>query len=817
MEELIKDTEQGILQIPAVALRGLSILPGMVIHFDLNRQKSIYAVEQAMLGEQLLFVVTQKEEAIEEPEAEDLYGVGTVTRLKQMSRLPNGVVRVLVEGTDRGRLLSLREETKEYLFAVVELMPQDAADTDANHKEAMARQLKELFHTYSALNPRSGKILDKKLDTMDNLALIIDSIASGMPLPAAAKQTVLAAETLTERYDFLSSALYNEISIGMIRKDLGEKLQKKVNKNQKDYLLREQMNAIREELGESSTFSDADMFLEKVEKLKADREVKEKLEKEISRFKSLSASSTESAVERTYIETLLEMPWNKLSKENTDMDRAERILEEDHYGLKQVKERILEFLAVRSLKAAQAGKSAHAGKGAHGSKNAPAGKTIYADSPIICLVGPPGTGKSSIAKSVARALSREYVRISLGGVRDEAEIRGHRRTYVGAMPGRIAAGLKQAGVGNPLMLLDEIDKVSSDYKGDVSAALLEVLDGGLNSRFRDHYIELPINLSQVLFIATANDTASIPKPLLDRMELIEVSSYTDNEKFHIAKEHLLKRAYEKHGLEGRLHIGDSAIKAVIEGYTREAGVRGLERRIGEICRKAARELLKVKQEEQEKTVFKVTSRNLEKYLGKAKYTRNPANLTDEAGIVRGLAWTSVGGDTLQIEVNKMPGKGELRLTGQMGDVMKESAMTGLSYVRSVSKAYNIPADTYKKNDFHIHIPEGAVPKDGPSAGITMATALLSALTEIPVKASLAMTGEITLRGRVLPIGGLKEKILAAKIAGIRQVLVPKKNEKDVEEIDAEIKAGMEIIFVERMEEVLQYALAAEGKESGNGN
>lgn len=790
MEEMTTDIKQGILQVPAVALRGLSILPGMVIHFDLNRQKSIYAVEQAMLGEQLLFVVTQKEETTEEPEAEDLYPVGTVTRLKQMSRMPNGIVRVLVEGTDRARLLSLCEETKEYLSAEVELMPQDAADTDENHKEAMARQLRELFHSYSALNPRNGKILDKKLDAMDNLALIIDSIASSMPLPVATKQTVLAAETLTERYDFLSSVLYNEISIGMIRKDLGEKLQKKVNKNQKDYLLREQMNAIREELGENSTFSDADMFLEEVKKLKADKEVKEKLEKEISRFKSLSANSTESAVERTYIETLLEMPWNKCSKENTDMNRAERILDEDHYGLKQVKERILEFLAVRSLKAAKKDKKANT------------------DSPIICLVGPPGTGKSSIAGSVARALSREYVRISLGGVRDEAEIRGHRRTYVGAMPGRIAAGLKQAGVGNPLMLLDEIDKVSSDYKGDVSAALLEVLDGGLNSRFRDHYIELPINLSQVLFIATANSTTGIPKPLLDRMELIEVSSYTDNEKFHIAKEHLLKRAYEKHGLEGRLQIGDSAIKAVIEGYTREAGVRGLERRIGEICRKAARELLKETPQKQEKTVFRVTSRNLEKYLGKAKYTRNPANLTDEVGIVRGLAWTSVGGDTLQIEINKMPGKGELRLTGQMGDVMKESAMTGLSYVRSISKAYGIPADTYKKNDFHIHIPEGAVPKDGPSAGITMATALVSALTGIPVKANLAMTGEITLRGRVLPIGGLKEKILAAKIAGIKQVLVPKKNEKDVEEIDTEIKSGMDIVFVERMEEVLQYALAA---------
>ncbi len=821
MEETVKEIRQNMEQMPAVALRGLSILPGMVIHFDLNRPKSICAVEQAMLGEQLLFVVTQKEEATEEPKQEDLYEVGTVTRVKQMSRMPNGIVRVLVEGTDRARLLSLSEDTKEYLSAFVVRLPQDAADTDERHKEAMTRQLRELYHSYSALHPRSGKILDKKLDSMENLALIIDSITSSLPLPAATKQTILAAETLTERYDFLSDALYNEISVGLIRKELSEKLQKKVNKNQRDYLLREQMNAIREELGENNSISDAELFWEEAKKLKADKEVKDKLEKEISRFKSLSVSSTESAVERTYIETLLEMPWNKVSKENTDMSRAERILEEDHYGLQQVKERILEFLAVRSLKAARAGKTAQTGKAAQTGKTVQTGKAAQTDkaalpeSPIICLVGPPGTGKSSIAKSVARALSREYVRISLGGVRDEAEIRGHRRTYVGAMPGRIAAGLKQAGVGNPLMLLDEIDKVSSDYKGDVSSALLEVLDGGQNSRFRDHYIELPINLSKVLFIATANSTAGIPKPLLDRMELIEVSSYTDNEKFHIAKEHLLQRAYENHGLDdGSLIIGDSAVKAVIEGYTREAGVRGLERKIGEICRKAARELLKAEQKKLEqkktgKTIIKVTVRNLEKYLGKVKYTRNPANVTDEVGIVRGLAWTSVGGDTLQIEVNKMPGKGELRLTGQMGDVMKESAMTGLSYVRSISKAYNIPADTYKKNDFHIHIPEGAVPKDGPSAGITMATALVSALTGIPVKADLAMTGEITLRGRVLPIGGLKEKILAAKIAGIKRVLVPKKNEKDVEEIDAEIKSGVDIIFVEHMEEVLKYALRTE--------
>lgn len=779
------------LKMPAVALRGLCILPGMIIHFDLSREKSIHAVEQAMVGGQLLFVVAQRDESVENPGKEELYGMGTITRLKQMSRLPNGIVRVLVEGQERGRLMDVDSGTADYLLADVQKLSQTENEPDDTQKEAMLRQLKDLFRGYSALNPKNGKILEKKLDLIKNLAVMMDVVTSSLPLSVDSKQKILEAEEIQERYDLLSAILYNEIQIGIIRKDLTEKMQQKVNKNQKDYLLREQMSAIREELGENDAFSDADQFEEAVKKLKADKEVKDKIEKEISRFKSFAGSSSESAVERAYIETLLELPWNKVSKDNTDLDRAERILEEDHYGMEQVKERILEFLAVRSLNGS--GESA-----------------VSADSTIICLVGPPGTGKTSIAKSVARALDKKYVRISLGGVRDEAEIRGHRKTYVGAMPGRIAAGLKQAGVGNPLMLLDEIDKVSNDYKGDTFSALLEVLDGEQNSRFTDHYVEIPLDLSKVLFIATANSTADIPRPLLDRMELIEVNSYTDNEKFHIAKEHLLEKVYRKNGLaDGRLTISDGAIKAIIEGYTREAGVRGLERKIGEICRKAAKELLKKKPDKREDVHIRVTAQNLEKYLGKVKYTRDMANDTDEAGIVRGLAWTSVGGETLQIEVNVMPGKGEVRLTGQMGDVMKESAMTGLSYVRSVSREYHIPADTYRKNDFHIHIPEGAVPKDGPSAGITMATALLSAITGLKVHADVAMTGEITLRGRVLPIGGLKEKILAAKKAGIRKVLVPGKNKKDVEEIPAEIKSGIKICFADRMEEVLKEALIQE--------
>lgn len=779
----MEDTQIKIMEMPAVALRGLTIMPDMIIHFDLSRKKSILAVEHAMLRDQYLFVVTQLDTEEEDPDTEALYEVGTITQVKQVSKLPNGIVRVLVSGESRGRLLSFAEEEKDYLLAQVEAVPKREQELEENVEEAMVREIKELFQQYLQYNPKLGRALLGRLQNMNHLEDLVDQVTMSMPLGYASKQKILEAETLQERYDFLSKILYNEIEIAKVKGELTEKVKSRVDKNQKEYLLREQMAFIRQELGEDESFSDADQFSAAVEKLKAGKEVKEKIRKEISRFKSLSSSSSESAVERAYIETLLELPWDKVSKDNTDIKRAEKILAEQHYGLEQVKERVLEFLAVRSL-------------------------TKAGDSPIICLVGPPGTGKTSIARSVAEALNKKYARISLGGVRDEAEIRGHRKTYVGAMPGRIANALKQAGVKNPLLLLDEIDKVSSDYKGDTSAALLEVLDSEQNCKFRDHYVEIPLDLSEVLFIATANTTSTIPRPLLDRMELIEVTSYTENEKFHIAKEHLMAKQFGKNGMDGgRLNISDNALKTLISGYTREAGVRDLERKIGEICRKAAREILTGKV-----STVKVTAQNLEKYLGKVKFTRDKINTADEVGIVRGLAWTSVGGDTLQIEVNMMPGKGEIELTGQMGDVMKESALTGISYVRSVSKEYKIPSDIFKKNDFHIHIPEGAVPKDGPSAGITMATAILSAITGIPVYANVAMTGEITLRGRALPIGGLKEKVLAAKTAGIKKVLVPVENKKDIEEISREIKSGLEIVFVENMKDVLEHALVKQAEE-----
>ena len=561
-----------------------------------------------------------------------------------------------------------------------------------------------------------------------------------------------------------------------IKEEIQKKVKERVDQNQREYILREQLKQIREELGEDNTISDAEEFEAAAAKLKASKEVKEKLQKEINRFKSSMNSPAENGVIRTYIETMLEMPWDKAVKDHKDIAYAKKVLEEDHYGLEQVKERVLEFLAVRAL-------------------------TRKGESPILCLVGPPGTGKTSIAKSLARALKKPYVRISLGGVRDEAEIRGHRKTYVGAMPGRIAAGLRSAGVKNPLMLLDEIDKVSNDYKGDTFSALLEVLDGEQNYRFRDHYLEVPIDLSEVLFVTTANTLQTIPRPLLDRMEVIEVSSYTENEKMHIAMEHLIPKQLKKHGLKSeQLHISKGAVWKMARNYTKEAGVRQLERKIGDICRKAAREIL-----ENKKDTVRVTESSLHKYLGREKYTYQKANLTDEVGIVRGLAWTSVGGDTLQIEVNVMPGKGEMILTGQLGDVMKESARTGITYIRSIGREYDIAEDFFEKHDLHIHIPEGAVPKDGPSAGITMATAMLSAVTGQKVRADIAMTGEITLRGRVLPIGGLKEKLLAAKSAGMKTVLVPEENKEDVEELSLEITKGLEIIPVSHMEEVLRRA------------
>ena len=765
-----------IMKMPAVALRGMVILPGMVAHFDVSRAKSIKAVEEAMMDEQKIFLVAQKDVEQENPDIEDLFKIGIIAEVKQVIKLQNNIVRILVEGKERAELSAFLENP-EYLLAEIIRFDEEVDDgLPEEAKEAMLRSIQETFGKYVVVNPKMGKELQRQLSEITDLEKLMNQLANSLPVHFEEKQKILDAVSMTERYEVLMALLLKEIEIIAIKNDFQAKVKAHVDKNQKEYLLREQMKVIREELGEDNTESDADHFMDALGKIKADKEVKEKIKKEIDRFKNISSSSSESAVARGYIETLLELPWNKTSRDNKDLKNAEQILNADHYGLEKVKERMLEFLAVRNL-------------------------TSKGESPIICLVGPPGTGKTSIARSVAKALDKKYVRISLGGVRDEAEIRGHRRTYVGAMPGRIVNGLRSAGVKNPLMLLDEIDKMSSDYKGDTASALLEVLDAEQNKKFRDHYVEIPIDLSEVLFIATANSVQDIPRPLLDRMELIEVTSYTENEKLHIAKEHLLAKQMERNGIRPeQLAITDKAMAKIISGYTREAGVRNLERKLGEICRKAARPLY-----EGEKEKIKVTEQNLEKFLGKEKYSFDKKNDTDEVGIVRGLAWTSVGGDTLEIEVNIMPGKGEFQLTGQLGDVMKESAQAGISYIRSVSEEYHIPKKFFQENDIHIHIPEGAVPKDGPSAGITMATAMLSAITKTPVRADVAMTGEITLRGRVLPIGGLKEKTLAAKNAGIKTICVPKKNEKDIDEISPEIKKGLKIVFVEQMKDVLDVA------------
>lgn len=765
-----------IMKMPAVALRGMVILPGMVAHFDVSRAKSIKAVEEAMMDEQKIFLVAQKDVEQENPDIEDLFKIGIIAEVKQVIKLQNNIVRILVEGKERAELSAFLENP-DYLLAEIIRFDEEVDDgLPEEAKEAMLRSIQETFGKYVVVNPKMGKELQRQLSEITDLEKLMNQLANSLPVHFEEKQKILDAVSMTERYEVLMALLLKEIEIIAIKNDFQAKVKAHVDKNQKEYLLREQMKVIREELGEDNTESDADHFMDALGKIKADKEVKEKIKKEIDRFKNISSSSSESAVARGYIETLLELPWNKTSRDNKDLKNAEQILNADHYGLEKVKERMLEFLAVRNL-------------------------TSKGESPIICLVGPPGTGKTSIARSVAKALDKKYVRISLGGVRDEAEIRGHRRTYVGAMPGRIVNGLRSAGVKNPLMLLDEIDKMSSDYKGDTASALLEVLDAEQNKKFRDHYVEIPIDLSEVLFIATANSVQDIPRPLLDRMELIEVTSYTENEKLHIAKEHLLAKQMERNGIRPeQLAITDKAMAKIISGYTREAGVRNLERKLGEICRKAARPLY-----EGEKEKIKVTEQNLEKFLGKEKYSFDKKNDTDEVGIVRGLAWTSVGGDTLEIEVNIMPGKGEFQLTGQLGDVMKESAQAGISYIRSVSEEYHIPKKFFQENDIHIHIPEGAVPKDGPSAGITMVTAMLSAITKTPVRADVAMTGEITLRGRVLPIGGLKEKTLAAKNAGIKTICVPKKNEKDIDEISPEIKKGLKIVFVEQMKDVLDVA------------
>ena len=768
-------TNQNIV-LPAIALRGTTILPGMIVHFDVSRERSVKAIEAAMLHDQKIFLVTQIDPEVESPDLAGVYHVGTIAYIKQVVKLPQNLLRVLVEGTGRATLVKFEQE---FPFIRSEITPVDEEEMQMPEPvmEAMHRSLKELFHRYCMENGKVSKELVAQILNIDNVEELVEQIAVNIPLSYQNKQKILEALTLEERYEVLGAILGNEIEIMQIGRDLQKKVKARIDKNQREYILREQLKLIREELGEDNTADDAEEFKKKLQELQAGDEVKEKISKEIERFKNTNSNVSENAVLRGYIETMLALPWEKKSTDSDDLKEAWKVLQEGHYGLKDVKERVMEFLSVRKL--------THKGK-----------------SPILCLVGPPGTGKTSIARSIAEAMHKKYVRICLGGVRDEAEIRGHRKTYVGAMPGRITAALQQAGVSNPLMLLDEIDKTSSDYKGDTSAALLEVLDPEQNSRFMDHYIEVPQDLSEVLFIATANDVQGIPRPLLDRMELIEIACYTENEKEHIAKEHLIPKQMEENGIEkGKLTIQSAALKKIINNYTKEAGVRNLERTIGQICRKTARLIM-----EEDKKKVTVTSKNLSDFLGKEHFNYLMANKKDEIGISRGLTWTQVGGDTLQIEVNVMPGKGELMLTGQLGDVMKESAQAGITYIRSIASDYKVEPEFFQENDIHVHIPEGAVPKDGPSAGITMATAILSAIIKKPVRADLAMTGEITLRGRVLPIGGLKEKLLAAKYAKIKEVLVPAENKPDIQELDKEITDGLTITFVSSMKEVLNKAL-----------
>ena len=769
--------EKAEQRIPAVALRGMTILPEMITHFDVSRSRSVKAVEQALKQGQRLFIVTQKSPETENPAREDLFVMGTVAEVKQIVKMPHNILRVLVEGLERAKLVSLEEG--DYLEAdVAGVETEGFGDLPPEGKEAMYRNLKEIFQKYCETSGKVGKDLARQVLDAPNLERLMVQVMIHTPFGWEQQQKLLETSDLSACYEALCIMLNNEIEIEHFRRGIQEKVKARVDKQQKEYLLREQMKVIREELGEDGPGAEAAQFRKAVSELEASQEVKDRIEKEIRRFVNAGMNSAEASVIRGYIETLLELPWDKRSEDCLDLEKAREILESEHYGLEKVKERVLEFLAVR-------------------------GMLNRGESPILCLVGPPGTGKTSIARSIAHAMNKKYIRICLGGVRDEAEIRGHRRTYIGATPGRIVAGIRQAGVKNPLMVLDEIDKISTDYRGDTFSALLEVLDSEQNSHFRDHYVELPVDLSEVLFLTTANDIQTIPRPLLDRMEVIEISSYTENEKMHIAKDHLLPKQRERHGLKKeQFQISDKAMGILIRQYTREAGVRGLERRLAALCRKADREIL-----EKGRRKVRVTERNLGKYLGKPLYDYQERNENDEIGIVRGLAWTSVGGDTLEIEVNLMPGKGNFELTGQLGDVMQESAKAGISYIRSIADRYDLGREFFQEHDIHIHIPEGAVPKDGPSAGITMATAMLSAMLEKPVRADVAMTGEVTLRGRVLPVGGLKEKLLAAKNAGMKKVIVPKKNRRDIEELSREITGGLELVYAETMDEVIANAFA----------
>lgn len=758
--------------LPVIALRGLVVVPEMVLHFDISREKSINAVEKAMQQDQQIFVATQKNVHIEEPKEEDLFSVGTIVTIRQIVKMPKGMIRILVEGQERAQITEM-QDAAGCMYAAVQELPYCTEDAAY---EPLIRAIKDFFKEYCDIHDKLPEETVERVMEANTARELIAELAMHMPLGPSNLQQILEDDDDQVRLEKMSGLIAGEVEVAKLQTEIRSRVKAEMEKTQKEYLLREQIKVLREELGESNPQTEAQEFEETLQGIEAPEEIKEKIQKEINRYKNAMNSPAEIGVIRTYIETMLEMPWGRLCEETQDIRHAKEILDEDHYGLEQVKERIMEFLAVRVL-------------------------TKKGQSPILCLVGPPGTGKTSIAKSLARALGKPYARIALGGVRDEAEIRGHRRTYVGAMPGRIASAIRTTQVKNPLILLDEIDKVSNDYKGDTFSALLEVLDSEQNHRFRDHYLEVPLDLSEVLFVTTANTLQTIPGPLLDRMEVIEISSYTENEKLHIAKQHLLPKQLEKNGLTAdQLTISRHALWKIARNYTKEAGVRQFERKLGEICRKTAKEIL-----ETDRKSVSVRSGNLEKYLGKEKYHYQMANETDEVGIVRGLAWTSVGGDTLQIEVNTMPGKGEILLTGQLGDVMKESAKTGLSYIRSVSSRLPVATDFYETHDIHIHIPEGAVPKDGPSAGITMATAMISAFTGQKVRADVAMTGEITLRGRVLPIGGLKEKLLAARSAGIKTVLIPEKNMPDVAQITQEITKGLEIIPVSHMDDVIKIA------------